>query len=103
MGSQHPEHLLSESWTDALQSRDPVGQKAGDVIVAFIQGQPGELVGVDSVRCLQPFTDNRCLAITGWTAYQNQGNVRLQTAIQYLHQSLTMDNLRASEREAEFG
>ena len=85
MGFQHLEYILSESWVDALQGRDPVCKKASQVVITTLQGQPCELIGVDFGRCLKPFTDNSCLAIASWTTNQDQGDVRLQATIQYFN------------------
>ncbi len=87
-GLEHSQHPCSNIRRNRLQSRDEVSQKAGGVVIPFVQRQPGDR----SLATSDPFADQRGFAKAGGGRDEGQFTARRQALVQPLDQAGAGDN-----------
>ena len=85
-GLEHTQHPSPNIRLNRLQSSDEVRQKAGGVVIPFVQRQPGDR----SFATGDPFADQRGFAKAGGS--RDEGQFTSQTLVQSLDQARTQDN-----------
>ena len=87
-GLERAQHPFSNIRRNRLQSSDEVSQKAGGVVIPFVQRQPGDR----SLATGDPFADQRGFAKAG--GGRDEGQFTMQALVQPLDQAGAEDNVR---------
>ena len=95
-GLEHSQHPCSNIRCNRLQSRDEVSQKAGGVVIPFVQRQPGDR----SLATGNPFADQRGFAKPG--GGRDEGQFAVQALVQPLDQAGAEDNFRPRRGDIKF-
>ena len=98
-GLEHTQHPFSNIRRNRLQSSDEVSQKAGGVVIPFVQRQPGDR----SPATGDPFADQRGFAKAGGGRDEGQFAARRETLVQPLDQAGAEDNVRPRWGDIKFG
>ncbi len=97
--SQHPLSNIRPAgfWRQRLQSRDQVSQKAGGVVIPFVQRQPGHR----SLAAGKPFADQRSFAKASRSG--DEGQFTVHTLVQPLDQAGAQDDFSSRWGDIKFG
>ena len=88
---------------NGLQSRDEVGQKACEVVIPFIQRQPGHAnLWFASLAIGNPFADQCGLAKASGGRDEGQLAARRETLVQPLDQARAEDSFRPRRGDIQF-
>ena len=95
-GLEHTQHPCANRRRNRLQRSDEVGQKAGGVVIPFVQRQPGDR----SLATGDPFADQRGFAKAG--GGRDEGQFAVQPLVQPLDQARAEDHVRPRWRDIQF-
>ncbi len=95
-GVEHPQHPFSNRGRNRLQRSDEVRQKAGGIVLPFVQRQPG----CRSLAPEDPFTD-QC-SFPKASGGREEDQLAVQTLVQPLEQAGAEDHVRPKRRDIQF-